>query len=184
MAFNVTAPLADILRTMRRDVHAINREIAVQNRLSLEFSRRVTLSWSVTWLVLGSLAGAGSWWFGRCIATMEHDVNALEVGTGTRTLLYSVLANMLGDKIRGSWKLDQLVEALTKQEQKQERDGPYGIAIRARGALGFAEFLMDRALELGVVSTSEWSHQRDGGEYYRIRHGPLDRSGDRPRSAP
>ena len=90
---------------------------------------------------------------------------------GKKTLLYSALEGILGDRIRNGWTFEEMVAATAEQNN----EGQYKIAINTLGAHGFTQLLMDRAQQIGLVSVHDRLH--NGGditECYEVKHGQGD----------
>lgn len=142
---------------------AVDSEL--QDRVD-EYNRMMSRYWLFTWLSVAAYGGLGAWWFTRRIESMEHHLRDLEEETGTKTLLYKFLREILGDNIHGRWTLEELNAAIFQWQHTQS--GPYAHAAIGLGSLRFAQYLMDRAQQVRLVTVREESDREGLTEYYQV----------------
>ena len=142
--------------------------------LNLQISKRnqdLRWLWISVWLVIAVGAGVVAKQQNRDIERIEQELSALEYRTSTAPPLYGILRDVLPDAMQGRWTLDELAAALA--ECAQDEEGPYTIALRALGAHGFAQLLVDRAQQVGLLSVYRKLDDHNIVEHYELRTGGI-----------
>ena len=152
---------------LRLGTQEANEVIGAQNRQISERNRDLRWLWIAVWLVIAVGAGVASRQRSHDIERIEQELRALEEQTSTAPLLYGILRDVLPDDMRGRWTLDGLAAALDKCAQNG--DGPYAIALRGLGARAFAQLLMDRAQQIGLISVYSKFNDHNIVEHYEMR---------------
>ena len=148
------ASAANQLRAeVSREIQRLTNEVAVRNRVIAALSSTVRVTWVWSWLIIGALGPVATLWLRRRITDIEEEIRELEWHTETKTQLYAVLADMLGDKIRQRWTQDDLIGSVAGYQCGKGKR--YARVVMALGGTGFAQFVIDRARLAGVIAISD-----------------------------
>ena len=141
--------------------------ISQEEQDALEVANRdISRLWLSVWFGIAAISGIAAWWLTKSIEKIEHDLMDLEEEIGTKTLLYRFLHAMLQDTLHQRWTIEELRDAVSVWQAADV--GPYSEIVRFLGPLRFAQHLMDRAQQAGLVSVHEESEQGRFMEYYRV----------------
>ena len=142
-----------------------SRERESYDSMRAEEGRRWTNLWNVMFFGVAVVAGLAAWFFTSHIDRVNHDLEDLEEQTGTKTLLHLFLQQILGEKIRMKWTLGEIAESISTGKNVPKK---YRYTARQIGSIGLAQFLIDRALQLNLVSINEELVQDNFVEYYMV----------------
>ena len=106
-----------------------------------------------------------AWTFNNRIERVEEKLRDLEEQTGTKTFLFRFLHDILSEKLTDSWTLEEMADDITKWARNSNN---YGHVVRTLGPIQFAQFLIDRAHQLNLISIREELVQGHLVEYYTI----------------
>lgn len=106
-----------------------------------------------------------AWFLSARIERVENKLRDFEERTGTKTLLYQVLKELLGKKIHLSWTLEEMADDISKWGIHSKT---YGHAARTIGPLRFAQLLIDRAQQTDLVTVTEGFDKDSLVEYYTV----------------
>ena len=163
----VASAANQLVLQVSREVRRLTNEVAVRNRYVAASSRTARRGWLWSWVLIGALAPVAMLWLRRRIEDIEEDIRDLEWHTETRTQLFNVLTDMLGDKVRQRWTPDDLIGSVA--EYQHGKGSRYAAMVMALSAPGFAQFLMDRAQLAGLVAVSEMVVDGALVECYEVR---------------
>jgi len=125
----------------------------------------VTRLWLGICFGIAIYAGLGAWYFTFRIDRAEESLKELEDQTRTKALMYKFLREIIPDKIGTGWDLDELCHGI---EIWAVRSGNFKKLINEVGPLKLSSFLMDRAMEIGLVVSSESTNDGHFEEIYSI----------------
>ena len=135
------------------------------NRLRAEPDPQFAVMWNVMFFGIAIYSGLIAWFFTSRIEKVNRDLENLEEQLGTKTLLHLFLQEILGEKIRTKWTLNDMAESISLEETVPQK---YRYVARQIGSLRFAQFLIDRALQLSLISVHDELVQNDLVEYYIV----------------
>ena len=124
--------------------------------------------------VIGLFAGGGAWLATSRIDRVEHELREFEEQTETKTEMYTLLQDILGTKVHQNWTLAEMSDAILlwvkppRQLRKSRHHKANEHMIRVIGPSRFAQLLLDRAQQIGLVSVREEFGQNTFAEYYSI----------------
>ena len=118
------------------------------NQWRAERDRSFSAAWNIMFLSVAFYAGFAAWLFTSRIDKVNRELEDLEEQTGTKTLLYLFLQEILGEKIRGKWTLIDMAEIIS---QKKTVPKKYLYSAGQIGSMRFSQFLIDRALQLNLI---------------------------------
>ena len=108
------------------------------------------------------------------IDRVEREIRELEEQTETKTEMYILLQDILREKIHQSWTLREMADAISQWVGKPRAARASGHhkanehVIRVMGLHRFAQILLDRAQQIGLVSVLEEFGQDGFVEHYSI----------------
>ncbi len=137
----------------------------VTDRQEQEARQSFVAMWNTTLLGVALYAGLAAWFLSRRIDKVERDLDELEENTGTRTLLHVLLKEILQNKIQQRWTLDEFAELISQEVTVPER---YRFAAQQIGSFRFAQLLLDRAQQLGLIAVQEEILEEIYVEFYCI----------------
>ena len=140
-------------------------EQAELNQWQADRDRSFSAMWSIMFLSIAANAGFAAWFLTTRIDKVNRELEDLEEQTGTKTLLYLFLQEILGEKIRAKWTLSDMVEAISQKETVPKK---YVYAADQIGSMRFSQFLIDRALQLNLISVHDEIVQDELVEYYIV----------------
>ena len=143
--FHTNIPEAELLRMDTVDREELLTHIKDKNA---EHSRM----WLMGSFILVIYAGIGAWFFTFRIERAEHELKELEEQTSTKTLLYKYLRDVIPDRVSSFWTLEDVVQAIEDWPMESTK---FKCLAGEIGSLSFAQYLTDRALEMGLIVSRE-----------------------------
>ena len=149
-------------------------------------------TWSMWSFSLAIISGMAAWLFTFKIGQVNQKLRDIEEMTGTKTLLHRFLHDILGEKLNDNWTLEEMATDISEWAVKSRMaarhrnrntiqlvkfvyieswagiPGDYNPVVRTLGPIQFAQFLIDRAHQLNLISIRDELVQGLLVEYYKI----------------
>jgi hypothetical protein len=123
-----------------------NVEIKYENAL-------MTKMWLAMTFGIAIFAGIGAWSFTRRIDEIEHDLSEFDEHISLKTNLYSMLKNVLGEKLSNKWTLDDFKNGLI--DWKAEKNEKWGYIAHIIGQDKFAYMVLLKSQQIGLLKVTE-----------------------------
>lgn len=122
-------------------------------------------------LMIGSFAiytGLFAGYFSFKIGSAENQIAALEEQTSSKSQIFAMLKLTLSSKVTSEWTVNELSEAIDVNIGKLPE---WKSLVRMIGANQFAQFLVGKGLEMGLLTKSEQFENGDFQEFFSVRNG-------------
>ena len=158
--------LYEIVDLIERGSDDAERQIGDLLTIRQDETRRIATTGAaiVSFLAL-VFSGLGWWLYERRLARLSDELHNLEDETATKSLLYHFLAHILQQRVKQTWTIFDLEEAvrLWADHPKQQ----FADLARTLGFRNFARFLLARAQQIDLISIQIVAGD-DYCEYYSV----------------
>jgi len=139
-------------------------ELALRELENKRLSSLIGLTTANFAIYAGLFAGYCSFKIGNA----ESKIAAPEEQTSTKYQLFAILKVTLGSNVTNEWTANELSQAIAIQIDKLPEWKPL---IRTIGADQFAQFLVDKGLDIELLTKSEQYENGDFYEFFSVRNG-------------
>jgi hypothetical protein len=124
--------------------------------------------WSMSFFIIAVYSGISAWFSTIRVERVESRLKELEENISNKPLCFSLLKELLQERIENDWTTQQLSEAF---EDGHSKLGDWGELVQEVGSLKLAILITNTALQLGLLEVSEHFDEGEFIQRYAISGG-------------